>query len=172
MLRQTVCLLIAGLLFPLISIAQEQPSSSGTEVRPQAEVALSAEPSVRWEKDLAKGRKKMKAAQRPMLLYLTVPGCVYCDRMKETTFSQKWIAEQIEKRFIPVEVDGRKEAALAKRLKVRVYPTTAAISPNGQVIELISGYQPAAEFLKQMAIIDAKVKTAVAQKTSPLKSVK
>lgn len=112
---------------------------------------------IQWEQDLQKGRAAMKGQNRPMLLYLTAPGCMYCEQMKQETFNQRWIIEEIRRKYTPVMLNGREHKVIADRLQVRMFPTIAIVHPSGKVVEIVRGYRKPAEFLKHMAVAKAKL---------------
>ena len=123
--------------------------------------------SISWRSDLQTAHTEMQEKQRPMLLYVTMPGCVYCERMKTETFHETSIVGEVNKKFVPVQINGTEHARIAQQLNLRVYPTTAIVHPNGRVLEVLHGFQPAANFAKRMAAVNAKLgDTKVATKPS------
>lgn len=138
MLRRAFFLLIVSMLCPAVLAADKAQSIS-------------------WRTDLKSAQTEMQQTQRPMLLYITMPGCVYCERMKAETFNQKRIADQVNEQYVPVQINGPKHSKITKQLNLRVYPTTAIVHPNGKVLEVLHGFQPAAKFVKRMAVAKAKL---------------
>ena len=137
--RRTFGLLLIAFFASSLSAAEPQPSE------------------IHWERDLQKGRAAMKDLDRPMLLYLTAPGCIYCEQMKQETFNQQWIIEEIGRKYLPVLINGREHKVIADRLRVRMFPTIAIVHPTGKVVEIVRGYRNPAEFLKHMAVAKAKL---------------
>ena len=136
--RALICLSIVFLFSSSLFAGENKPSS------------------IEWEKDLEKAQVSMQKTDRPMLLLLTTPGCSYCDRMKAETFAQEWIVEEVGRKYLPVQLDGRQHKELVKRLQVRVYPTTVIVHSSGNVVEVLHGYRSPAAFIRHMAV--AKVK--------------
>lgn len=113
--------------------------------------------TIQWEKDLDKGRDAMKKSDKPMMLFLTAPSCVYCEEMKRDTFSQEWIIKEVNNKYTPVMIDGREHKTIADRLNVKMFPATAIVHPTGKVVEIVHGYRSPADFLKHMAVGRAKI---------------
>ena len=116
-----------------------------------------ANSGVEWQKDLVTARKSMSRLQRPMILFLTAPGCVYCEVMKKDVFTQPWIQKEITRKYIPVIVNGREQKSITTRLKVRSYPVFAIVHPDGKVVDVVRGYKSGPEFVKAMAVAKAKL---------------
>lgn len=113
--------------------------------------------SIQWNKDLNTGRSRMVKTDQPMILFVTAPACQYCELMKETTFTQKWIVQQINEKFTPVMINGREEKEVADKLRIRYFPATAIVHPSGKVVEIAHGYKSPNEFLKYLAVARAKL---------------
>lgn len=112
--------------------------------------------SIPWRENVVQLQKDQTQARKPVLLYITAPGCAYCVKMKSDTFSHHDVVAKVAKKFTAVKVDGRKHAAVSQRLKVKVYPTTAIVHPSGAVVDMIPGYLGPQDFLRRLA--DAEVK--------------
>ena len=112
---------------------------------------------VKWERDLTTAQSKMVQQKRAMLLYFTSPGCHYCKQLEQQVFSQRWFANQVQRKYTPVRVDGRKQPKLAKQLQVRIYPTVAIIHPSGRVVEIVRGYREPGDFQRHLAVADSRL---------------
>ena len=125
---------------------------------------------VAWEKDLAKGRTTMAQKKRPMMLFLSAPGCVYCELMKQNVFTQPWVKKEVDAKYVPVILNGREHKEITKRLEVRSFPVIAIVHPDGKVIEVVRGYKDPTSFVKVMAVAKAKLKVheqLIASKANP-----
>lgn len=173
MLRRAFVLGMFGLLTsPLLAETVQQtkkvatrgdvPFSTPEAPKPPKVVAEPKAPekdpkTIQWETDLNKGRAAMEKTRQPMMLFLTAPGCVYCEEMKRDTFSQAWIIKEVNKKYTPVLINGREHKEIADRLSVRMFPATAIVHPTGKVLEVVHGYRKPADFLKHMAVGKAKL---------------
>ena len=116
---------------------------------------LAAEPaSIRWHEKMPQTEQLQS---KSMLLYFTTTGCSYYTKMKKSTLAQQDVVQRIEKNFVAVKLDGRKHAEIAKRLKVRYYPTTAIVHPSGAVVDIIPGYVQPKAFLHRLANAQKKL---------------
>lgn len=127
-------------------------------------------PPIRWLDDVADARAKMGETRRPMMLFLSVPGCTYCEMLKRDVFAQPWIRQEVARKFVPLMLNGREHKTITERLEVRSYPVVAIVHPDGKVIDVMRGYQKPSVFLKQMAVVNAKLdihnKSLAAKKSS------
>ena len=93
-----------------------------------------------WHHDARQAWQLAREQQRPMLLYFTMSGCVYCRKMEHDTLADASVAQDIRDRFVAVHLTAELNAKLVRSLKVRSYPTTVIISPRAGVIDYIAGY--------------------------------
>jgi thioredoxin-related protein len=99
--------------------------------------------------------KAWTAAQqsnRPILLYVTMPGCSHCDKMMEETLHLPHVKQMISESFETVYVSRRTHAKLVKKLKVKWYPTTVLVGSNNKVVDLIEGYVDAKVFQSRLKV--------------------
>lgn len=135
-----------------------------TAHKPVLEYAGSANSSIeqtpskiRWEKDLDSASAAMKKTGRPMLLYITAPGCTYCEILKKEAFAEDNVANDINEQFIPVRVDGKAQKEVADRFHVKLFPTIAIIHNSGEVIKIWSGYKSLADFNAHLTIAKSRL---------------
>lgn len=112
---------------------------------------------IRWEKDLAAASDSIAKTGRPMFLYITAPGCTYCEILKNEAFTDDTIANDINERFIPVRVDGKAQKEVSDRFHVKLFPTIAVIHNSGEVVEIWSGYKSLADFNAHLAIAKSRL---------------
>jgi len=113
---------------------------------PAADVGLAEPPKLNWKTDYAAAHEQRKSQQRPMLVFVSMDGCHFCDRMLATTYADASVASQIQTSFVATYVDGLRQRELAQRFGVRVYPTTYLIAPDNRVLDRIEGYMGADAF--------------------------
>ena len=112
-----------------------------------------------WREDINKVKEDPKTANRPMLLFITAPGCEYCVLMHKETFTDKKVIGAVNETFTALEMDAKKHSGIARSLKVKVFPTTAVIHPSGRVVDLMPGFQGPAGFLKRLQVAQEKLTT-------------
>jgi thioredoxin-related protein len=118
-------------------------------------VAFAAEsarrpPALQWTQDLVAAWRTARDEQRPLFLFLTMDGCVHCQRMKQTTLQDVRVQHELKSRFVPVALNVKDEPEFVKVLRVRSFPTLVVIQPNGDVVESISGFQTAKQLREKL----------------------
>jgi protein disulfide-isomerase len=107
--------------------------------------------STLWQTDPNQAWRAAQQAHRPLLLYFTMENCVYCRKMERDTWSHPAVASDLRRNFVAANVDGEKNADLARKLRIRAYPTTVIILPTGGVVDHISGYVPPQHLTMRLA---------------------
>ena len=105
-----------------------------------ASATPAAAQDVRWRHDYAAARKEATASGRPLLLDFGTEACVWCRKLDATTFRDRTVIELLNNSFIPVKVDGDREAWLTKTVGVQAYPTLVLIAADGKVLARHEGY--------------------------------
>ena len=127
----------------------------------QGTVAPQMESAVTWHTDLQSGWREAKQRNLPMVIFITMDPCIYCDAMKRDTWCNKGILNRMKGKFVAIRLNKQNNSKTLKRIEVDTYPTTLLGTPNGKVVGHRIGYQPPAkveEFL-------AEAKTLVADAT-------
>jgi thioredoxin-related protein len=142
-LNRLICLLLlgaaAGFATPLASAAEPKP--------------------ITWRTDYNSARKEAQNKGLPLLLVVGTEECFYCRKLEANTLRDTAIASQIASNFIALKVDANREPALAKALKVQVYPTLVLAGPDGKIHNFIEGFLEADRLAEHM-------KRAVASSTT------
>jgi len=89
-------------------------------------------------------------SSRPLLLYVTMPGCPYCVKMVQNTLKKPEIQSLVVNSFETVYVDRYAQARLAAKLNVRSYPTTILVGTNNHVLDVIEGYMESEAFRRRL----------------------
>jgi thioredoxin-related protein len=106
---------------------------------------------LKWIADLEVAREAALEQQRPLLLFVTMDGCVHCQKMKQTTLRDKDVQNDVRASFIPVAFNEKDEPELVKKLRLRLFPALVVVQPNGTVLESISGYQTPKQLREKLA---------------------
>ncbi len=88
-------------------------------------------PWLPWSK---KAFQKAKELDKPILLAIGAVWCHWCHVMDETTYSDGEVAKLIEEKFVPIRVDRDQRPDIDKRYNMGGWPTTAFLTPNGEVL--------------------------------------
>ena len=86
-----------------------------------------------------------EASGRPILVFVTMPGCYHCVRMKSETYQDPSIQLQIAEEFESVVVDQTDEPDWVHEKGVTLFPTTLVLNQNGEVTIRLPGYVSAQE---------------------------
>lgn len=105
-----------------------------------AERSASREP-LTWDRDVHTAWQLALKTQRPLLVFITMDDCLYCQKMKKSTLQDRQIVHDLTTEFVPVTINVKDQPELVKLLFVKSYPTTVIILNNGDVIDSIAGYQ-------------------------------
>ena len=71
---------------------------------------------------------------KPVLLAISAVWCHWCHVMDETSYSDASVIAQINERFIPVRVDNDQRPDVNARYNMGGWPTTALLTPDGEVL--------------------------------------
>ena len=114
--------------------------------------AMAAEQAgIQWHSDPAKAHRLARQQNRPLLLLVTMDSCLYCTKIKQSTYMDNAVAVQVADGFVASRIDAKHHKALVEQLKIEVYPTTVIISPDYQVLDVIRGYVDSARLRQRMA---------------------
>ncbi len=105
---------------------------------------------VPWRYDYLAARKEAKEKNKPLVLDFGTADCHWCKKLDLTTFRDPAVVKALTERFIPVKIDGEKEAGLANDLGISSYPTLVYAAPNGKILGQQDGYVEAAKFGQQL----------------------
>ncbi len=87
----------------------------------------------------------MSWAQRlrlPIVAYISSAHCGYCRKMDQDSWGNPSIIQQVKSGFVPLKLHAERDQRLVTSLGVRSFPTTILFTPEGKVINRVSGYLP------------------------------
>lgn len=110
-----------------------------------------------WSDELFKRAAEQK---KLVLLDLEARWCHWCHVMDEETYSNRQVADILNKNFILVRVDQDARPDLSARYKEYGWPATIIFNAKGEEIEKLAGFQAPDEFipLLQGAVADPRPK--------------
>jgi thiol-disulfide isomerase/thioredoxin len=89
-------------------------------------------------------------SNRPILLYVTMPGCPHCEKMIEETYHLPNVEQFVSESFESVHVSSKTQPTLVKSLKVKWFPTTVLVGPNNKIVDVIEGFVDAKTFERRL----------------------
>jgi thioredoxin-related protein len=114
--------------------------------------SLQAEtPRGNWHANLDAAWKQSQDSGQPMLLFVTMNGCTYCNKMAQHTFADAGVKADLASSYVTASVDGTKHPEVARQLKVRAYPATFLVGPDTRVLDRIDGFVTATELRQRLA---------------------
>jgi uncharacterized protein YyaL (SSP411 family) len=75
-----------------------------------------------------------KGDDKPVLLGISAVWCHWCHVMDETSYSDDDVIRLVNERFVPVRVDNDQRPDVNARYNMGGWPTTAFLSPDGEVL--------------------------------------
>jgi len=92
------------------------------------------ETKIAWPPWNKRAFQKAAELDKPILLAISAVWCHWCHVMDRTTYSDKEVAKLIHEKYVPIRVDRDKRPDVDKRYNMGGWPTTAFLTPKGEVI--------------------------------------
>ncbi|MBW1917726.1 MAG: thioredoxin family protein [Deltaproteobacteria bacterium] len=108
---------------------------------------------INWLGDYQAGLEQAQADNKLLLLELYMDGCPHCARLHKETHGDPQVIQEINKRFIPVRLEGRSYMDVVNQFEVKGAPTTLILSSQGQEQRRIVGFHTPSDYLKELAAV-------------------
>jgi thioredoxin-related protein len=105
---------------------------------------------VQWRKDYNEARKEATEKDKPLFLDFGTENCIWCQRLDVDVFRDKDVIAQMNEQFIPLRIDGNRDARLVEALRIQSYPTLVFASPDGRILGTQEGYVDVGRFQEQL----------------------
>lgn len=161
--RAALLLLGLALLAPSGAPARAPVDREGLRSGPR----LEHDEEIHWRPWGAAAFDQAKREGKLVLLDVMAVWCHWCHVMDETSYSDSAVIHEVNTEFIPVRVDADRNPQVADRYLSGGWPTTAVLTPEGQVLATQTYVPPEQlrQMLRQMrelyrtrrAAVDAKV---------------
>jgi len=92
------------------------------------------ETEISWLPWSKKAFQRAKKLDRPILLAISAVWCHWCHVMDQRTYSDRDVAKLIEEKFVPIRVNRDQRPDIDKRYNMGGWPTTAFLTPEGEVL--------------------------------------
>ena len=99
-----------------------------------------------WDSALEEATKE----NRRVLLELYMDGCPHCMHLHNETHADAGVVQEVNSKYIPVRLDGRKNMDIVKKFNVTGAPTTLVFEADGQEVQRFPGYYSPTDYLKQL----------------------
>ncbi|HXG10542.1 MAG TPA: DUF255 domain-containing protein [Gemmataceae bacterium] len=101
---------------------------------------------VQWRTDYAEARREAAEKDRPLVLDFGTENCYWCKQLDLRTFRDPTVVRLMNEQFIPLKIDGEREADLAAKLRIQNYPTIVIAAPDGKILGTFEGFLEAPRF--------------------------
>lgn len=132
----------AELLVPLILSLVLVLASAGASSAGESEVGE----SIVWEKSFELGLERAAIEGRLIMVDFWTTWCGWCRRLDRTTYADSTVIERC-RNLVCIKVDGDKRKDIARKFRVRSYPTILFLQPDGSPIDAFRGFRPPKKFL-------------------------
>jgi len=106
-------------------------------------------PAIEWSRDFAAALTAAKQQNKPILLAFDADWCVYCDRMKRTTYLDPGVRAIVAK-FIPVTIDFDGRPDLVRRYGIEGPPSYVVLDGSSSEVATFVGYHTASQFIQAL----------------------
>lgn len=107
---------------------------------------------IKWEKDLATAIKKAKSKNLPIMIDIYTDWCSWCKELDKNTYANEKVIETAKK-IVSVKLNpetSKEGEEIAKKYRVKGYPTILFINADGFVLENVGGYVEGEKFVPYM----------------------
>ena len=91
--------------------------------------------------------KKAAAEKKLVMVDFFTTWCGPCKQLDKTTWKDAKVQSWLDKHTIALKIDAEKQVALARKYKVRAFPTMTFINPDGSTVGSMVGYHSAENFI-------------------------
>ncbi|MGB0429631.1 MAG: thioredoxin family protein [Bacteroidia bacterium] len=101
-----------------------------------------------------------KKEKKPIFIDIYTVWCGPCKMMSNYVFTQKEVGDYYNENFINFKIDAERGEgpAVARKFRIRAYPTLLFIDGNGQVLKKAEGARGGNDFIKMGETVIAKTK--------------
>lgn len=96
---------------------------------------------IKWHRDFNAGWQEARRRRLPMVIYITSAKCRYCEAMKQQTWCDPAISDQVNDQFVAITLNPTENADVLSRIDVPVYPMTLVGVAEGKIVGHLKGFQ-------------------------------
>lgn len=153
------------MLFVWMSDPKSVIERSQTAHEPEIQDSIA---KIKWE-TFSDGVNQARLTKKRVLVVVCATWCPWCKQMDERVYGSKEIADYINRKYVPVKLDGEgkdtleyagerfTESGLADKLGSKGYPTTVFLNYDAEFMVKLDGYINKEVFLKVLQYIGEDV---------------
>ena len=126
--------------------------------------------TIHWADSFEEALKQAKQTQRPLMVDFTAEWCGWCKKLDRETYGDERVIRLLHDNFVSVKVDWDKRQDIAQKYEASGLPTILFLSPNGEEMQRIVGFQPPERFIQSVNKSASSSKTLVTLKRAAEKS--
>lgn len=96
---------------------------------------------IAWRHVPQAAQQEARQSGRPLLIYVGADFCGYCRKLERTTWVDDGVTRVVDSGFVPLKIDGKRDAALADQLGVRGFPAVIVLSSEGRIVGRVDGFR-------------------------------
>lgn len=96
---------------------------------------------IAWRRVPHAAQQEARQSGRPLLIYVGADFCSYCRKLERTAWVDDGVTRVVDAGFVPLEIDGQRDAAIVRQLGVRGFPAVIVLSPEGRLVGRVDGYR-------------------------------
>lgn len=93
-----------------------------------------------WHQSWKSAWQASQTQGRPILMFITMDGCYYCEKMRHETYANSQVVADLEHNFVLVSIDSTRYPKAMRKLNIHKFPTTMIVGRDARVIDSMSGY--------------------------------
>jgi thioredoxin-related protein len=105
---------------------------------------------INWRDNWNSAQEEAQKESSRVLLELYMDGCPHCMRLHNETHADDQVAQEVNSKYVPVRLEGRRNMDIVKKFNVTGAPTTLLFSSDGKELHRFAGYYSPSEYLKQL----------------------
>ena len=106
----------------------------------------------------------MQTTGRPLVLFVTMDACYYCDKMVNETYANRGVCSDLMENFVPAIAHSDDHPNFIRKLGIETFPTTLIIGADSKVMDSITGFVSAKKFRRHLQA--ARTQAAAARQIS------
>lgn len=111
-----------------------------------------AERQIDWIRDHELGLQKARTEGKPVIVFLYVEWCPWCQKLNMETFPDPRVTE-LKGEFVWVKVDAERNPDIAEMYELRAFPLLVFLESDGSIIKKVNRFLPAEELREEMDLI-------------------